>query len=289
MRPLGNEKRQALHGYAFVAAWIVGFLSLKAWPLAYSLWLSFQSVRVTPRGIRTQPTGLTNYTAAFLQDTQFVENLLLFLRNLALGLPVILVFSLIIAMLINWPTRLKTLFRTIFFLPVIITSGPVIKELVSQGAATVPTIERYGIYDFIQANLPAALAAPVTYLFSQIILILWFSGVQILLFLAGLQKINTSMYEAARIDGATAWEMFWKVTLPELRPLVVVNAVYTIVTLATFGQNEVMLQVQDTMFRPGGGFGYASALAWVHFVTIAVCLGLAVLIIGTGDRRRRRA
>ena len=289
MRPLGNEKRQALHGYAFVAPWIAGFLALKAWPLAYSLWLSFRSVRVTPRGIRTTLAGLANYTAAFLQDTQFTGNVVTFLRNLVLSVPVILVFSLIIAMLINWPMRLKTLFRTIFFLPVIITSGPVISELVSQGAATVPTIERYGIYQVIEANLPPAIAAPVTYLFSQIILILWFSGVQILLFLAGLQKMNRSMYEAARIDGATAWEMFWKVTLPELRPIVLVNAVYTIVTLATFSGNEVMVQVQDAAFRPGQGFGYASALAWVHFVLVALCLGLAVLIVGTGDRRRRRA
>jgi len=160
---------------------------------------------------------------------------------------------------------------------------------VSQGAATVPTIERYGIYQVIEANLPPAIAAPVTYLFSQIILILWFSGVQILLFLAGLQKMNKSMYEAARIDGATAWEMFWKVTLPELRPIVLVNAVYTIVTLATFSGNEVMVQVQDAAFRPGQGFGYASALAWVHFVLVVLCLGLAVLVVGTGDRGRRRA
>jgi ABC-type sugar transport system permease subunit len=97
------------------------------------------------------------------------------------------------------------------------------------------------------------------------------------------------MYEAARIDGATAWEMFWKVTLPELRPLIVVNAVFTIVALATFSQNDVMLQIQDVMFRPNYGFGYATALAWVHFVVIAACLGLAVLIIGTGERRGVRA
>jgi ABC-type sugar transport system permease subunit len=289
MRPLGNEKRQAVYGYAFISSWIAGFLVLKAWPLGYSLWLSFRSVRVTPRGIRTTLVGFANYTAAFLQDTQFVENLLGFLRNLVLSVPVILVFSLIIALLINWPMRLKTFFRTIFFLPVIITTGPVIKELVSQGAATVPTIERYGIFALIKENLPPAIAAPVTYLFSQIILILWFSGVQILLFLAGLQKINRSMYEAARIDGATAWEIFWKVTLPELRPLIVVNAVFTIVTLATFSQNDVMLQIQNVMFSPSYGFGYATALAWIHFVVIAACLGLAVLIIGTRDRGGRRA
>ena len=288
MRPLGNEKRHAVAGYLFILPWLAGFLALKAWPFFYSLSLSFMNVKITTTGIRTIPAGIENYTAAFLSDVQFTSELLVAVRNLALSTPVILVFSLLIALLINYPSRLKGVFRTVFFLPVIITSGPVIKELVTQGAATVPSMEKYGFYNIIKANLAPAWAEPITYLFTQIIVILWFSGVQILIFLAGLQKINTSMYEAARIDGASAWEIFWKVTLPELRPLIVVNAVYTIVTLATFAQNDVMLTIQDAMFRVGQGFGYAAALAWIHFVVIAAALGVAVLVIGTGRTRRRR-
>ncbi len=287
MRPLGNEKRHAIAGYLFILPWLAGFFLLKAWPLFYSLYLSFMNVKITTTGIRTIPTGFENFTAAFLSDVQFSGELLVSIRNLVLSVPVILVFSLLIALLINYPMRLKGVFRTIFFLPVIITSGPVINELVSQGAATVPSMEKYGFYNIIKANLAPAWAGPITYLFTQIIMILWFSGVQILIFLAGLQKINKSMYEAARIDGASGWEIFWKVTLPELRPLIVVNAVYTIVTLATFAENDVMKTIQDAMFRVGQGFGYAATLSWIHFVVIAAALGVALLIIGTGRVSRR--
>jgi ABC-type sugar transport system permease subunit len=286
---LTSERRQALTGYGFILPWLLGFLALKAYPLFSSLWLSFHRVRITATaGIRTQYLGLGNYSRAFLTDVEFVNGLLTFLRNLALSTPIILVFSLMIALLIHYPMRLRALFRTIFFLPVIITSGPVIQELVSQGAATIPTIEKYGVIQFVRANLSRAWAEPVTYLFTQIILILWFSGVQILIFLAGLQKINPSMYEAARIDGASAWEILWKVTLPELRPLVTVNAIYTLVTLATFSQNEVIPLIQQAMFAPEAGFGYASALAWVHFVVVTALIGLATLILASRSRETVR-
>jgi ABC-type sugar transport system permease subunit len=288
MRPLGNEKRLAIAGYLFILPWLAGFLALKAWPLFYSLWLSFQNVKITTTGIKTLPAGLANYANALLADVQFTDQLATAVRNLVLSVPVILVFSLVIALLINYPMKLKGVFRTIFFLPVIITSGPVITELVSQGASTVPSIAKYGFYALIKENLSPTWAGPVTYLFDQIIMILWFSGVQILIFLAGLQKINTSMYEAARIDGASAWEIFWKVTLPELRPLIVVNAVFTIVTLATFPGNDVMKTMQEAMFKVGQGFGYAAALSWIHFIVIALALGAATLIIGTGRTRPRR-
>jgi len=102
--------------------------------------------------------------------------------------------------------------------------------------------------------------------------VLWFSGVQVLVFLAGLQKEDRSLYEAARIDGASAWEAFWNVTLPELKPLVLVNVIYTIVFLSTFALNEVIVTIRNNMFSTFTGFGYAAAVAWLYFLLIGVVL-----------------
>jgi len=256
----------------FVAPWIVGYALFTMWPMIYSLMLSFNKVKITPKGIKTEWVALDNYKYAFLSDPTFVEKLVSYLKTMVLNVPIIIVFSLIIALLINQKIRFKGLFRTVFFLPVVITSGPVINELMAQGATTIPSIEKYGVFTLIENSLSPVVAEPVTYLFKQIIMVLWFSGVQILIFLAGLQKIDTSMYEAARIDGASAWESFWKVTLPVLKPLVLVNMIYTVVSVSTFSLNEIMVLIKNNMFSTITGFGYATALSWLYFLIIVIIL-----------------
>ncbi len=274
-RRLTNRTRNALLGYLFIAPWIVGYAVFTLWPMAYSLYLSFHNVRVTPRGIRTAAVGWDNYRYAFLTDTQFVEELVLYLGDMVLHVPIIIVFSLIIALLINQKIKGKGFFRTIFFLPVVIMSGPVISELMAMGAATIPSIEKYALFNLIQSNLPAVLAVPISFLFDQIIMVLWFSGVQILIFLAGLQKIDGSIMEAARVDGASPWEAFWKITLPAVQPMIVVNVVYTIVSLSTFSLNKIILLIRTNMFSTFTGYGYSTALAWVYFAVISILLLLS--------------
>ena len=264
-----------LFRYLFIAPWIVGYAVFTLWPMAYSLYLSFHNVRVTPRGIRTAAVGWDNYRYAFLTDTQFVEELVLYLGDMVLHVPIIIVFSLIIALLINQKIKGKGFFRTIFFLPVVIMSGPVISELMAMGAATIPSIEKYALFNLIQSNLPAVLAVPISFLFDQIIMVLWFSGVQILIFLAGLQKIDGSIMEAARVDGASPWEAFWKITLPAVQPMIVVNVVYTIVSLSTFSLNKIILLIRTNMFSTFTGYGYSTALAWVYFAVISILLLLS--------------
>jgi ABC-type sugar transport system permease subunit len=105
-------------------------------------------------------------------------------------------------------------------------------------------------------------------------MVLWFSGVQILIFLAGLQKVDQSLYEAARIDGASPWESFWKVTLPMLMPLVIVNVIYSIVYVSTFALNEIIILIKNNMFSTITGFGYATAVAWIYFIIITLVLAI---------------
>ncbi|WP_019420114.1 carbohydrate ABC transporter permease [Paenibacillus sp. OSY-SE] len=271
---LTNKRRKALIGLTFVSPWIVGFLIFTMYPMLHSMFLSFHRVKITPTGIKTTYVGFENYKYAFFSDPAFVEKVLKYLQEMALNVPIIVVFSLIIALLINQKIKFRGLFRTIFFLPVIITSGPVINELLNQGATSIPNIEQYGLFTMIENSLNPVIAEPIMYLFKQIIMVLWFSGVQILIFLAGLQKVDQSIYEAARIDGASSWEIFWKVTLPDLMPLVIVNVIYTIVYVSTFALNEIIILIKNNMFSTITGFGYATAVAWVYFIIIMLMLAI---------------
>ncbi|OME76528.1 ABC transporter permease [Paenibacillus sp. FSL A5-0031] len=278
-----NKRRKAIIGLAFVSPWIVGFFVFTLYPMLYSLFLSFHQVKITPVGVKTKYIGFENFNYAFFSDPVFVEKILNYVMEMMLNVPIIIVFSLIIALLINQKIKFRGMFRTIFFLPVIITSGPVINELLSQGASSIPNIEQYGMFTMIENSLSPIIAEPILYLFKQIIMVLWFSGVQILIFLAGLQKVDRSMYEAARIDGASAWESFWKVTLPVLMPLVIVNVIYTIVYVSTFALNEIIILIKNNMFSTITGFGYATAIAWIYFIIIMI-----VLAIWTGLLRMKK-
>ena len=279
-----NSRRKAMVGMAFVLPWIIGFFVFSLYPMIRSLYFSFHNVKVTPLGIKTEYVKWENYKYAFFSDPTFVEKLLSYLREMALNVPIIVTFSLIIALLINQKIQIRGVFRTIFFLPVIITSGPVINELLSQGVTTIPNIDSYAMFSLIEESLSPGIAEPILYLFRQIIMVLWFSGVQILIFLAGLQKVDQSMYEAARIDGASPWESFWKVTLPVLKPLILVNVIYTIVYISTFALNEIIVMIKSNMFNAMTGFGYASAIAWIYFVIIALVLGIWAAMLNTRKR-----
>ncbi|MEG9298158.1 sugar ABC transporter permease [Mangrovibacillus sp. Mu-81] len=270
------KTKKSLIGYAFISPWIVGFAVLTAFPVFYSLFLSFQKVKVTTDGIQTEYVNFDNFSYAFAVDALFTQKILTFLEELVLSVPIIIVFSLIIALLLNMPIKFKGFFRTIFFLPVIIASGPVMKELMEQGVTSIPSIEQYAIFEMIMSGTEGFLNELIIYLMDNLIFILWFSGVQILIFLAGLQKVDHQIYEAAKIDGASTWELFWKVTLPSLTPMVIVNTIYTIVMYSIFALNPVIDHIQVNMFEIKTGLGYASALAWIYFLVIAIVLSISV-------------
>ncbi|QGG57044.1 carbohydrate ABC transporter permease [Paenibacillus sp. B01] len=284
-----KSRREAWIGLALISPWIVGFLVFMAYPLLFSLYMSFNKVMITPTGIETRYLGWSNYKDAFLVDAEFSQQLFLFLKSNLLMIPIVIVFSLFVALLINQPIRGRNLFRAIFFLPVVITSGEVVQELFAQGAATIPVIEKYGLVAMIEDNLSPGLAVPIIGIINQFILILWYSGVQILIFLAGLQKVNTQVYEAAAMDGASPWVTFWKITLPEVKPFILVNLIYTVIDLFTNGFSEVIKLIQDNMFKAGTGFGYASALAWIYFAVIFIVLLLFVLFFRSKETSIRHA
>lgn len=291
-KKMSRKARENLIGYSFIGIWIIGFLAFMLVPLLTSLVYSLSEVSITGTGIVVTFHGFKNYKNIFQIEEGFVftESLVNFVfKELIFQLPIIIVFSVLIAMLLNQKIKGRGFFRTVFFLPVIIASGPVIKELISQGAGGTNIFETYGFISVIENTLNPALAEPIIKIFSEIIIIFWFSGVQILIFLAGLQKIDKQVYEAAKVDGAGAWQAFWKITLPALSNLVFINAIYTIVLLATFSENKVIVNIKNNMFNFRTGYGMASAMAWIYSLTVLLLIGLVGLIARIGSRRSRRS
>ena len=286
---IGLVTRREMKGYVFLIPWLIGFAAFFLVPLVQSIWYSWHDVKVTANGLKMSWIGWENYRYIFQEDTVFTEQLSNFFTDAVLRLAVILVFSLVIAMMLNQPLKGKGIFRTLFFLPIIVVSGPVLERLVNEGATAVPLIESYGVNGIVEAMLPPMLARPLSSLFSQLILVLWYSGVPILIYMTGLQTIDSTLYEASMIDGANGWVSFWKITLPALRPMILINGVYILVFLATTGLNEVIATINERMFSDssrGGGYGIASAMAWVYALCLAIAL--IVLLLLTKERRAKQ-
>lgn len=272
--------RENMIGYSFIGIWIIGFVFFMLYPFISSIIYSLSDVRILGSGIEVNFHWFENFRNIFQieEGFAFIEALTSFLREIIFQVPIIIVFSVLIAVLLNMPIKGRGVFRSIFFLPVIISSGPVINELISQGAGGANIFESYGFISIIENTLSPGLSGPIINVFSEIIIIFWFSGVQILIFLAGLTKVDRQIYEAARVDGAGPWESFWKITLPSLSSLVFVNIIYTIVLLSTFSENPVIVSIKSNMFNINTGYGMASAMAWVYFIVVMIMIGLVAVL-----------
>jgi len=282
---LKTEQRRRLVGLAFVSPWIAGFFIFFLYPFITSIVFSLSNVHITAKGRKMDFVGIANFTDIFTKDAYFVDRLVYFFKEMLINLPLILVFSLLIAILLNQSIKFKGLFRTVFFLPIIVVSGPVLKMLMDSGSTTIPLIEQYGIYGLIESSVPAFLQEPITNMLSELLLILWYSGVPTLIFLAGLQKIDVSLYEASYMDGASSWVAFWKIVLPSMRGMILINSIYITVFLATSELSEVIILIRQYMLDASKGFGISSAMAWVYSVCILLVIGICYLLFG----RERKA
>lgn len=282
------------YAYIFLLPWLVGIVLLVLRPLAQAVYYSFCEVNITAYGIECEWIGWTNFREIWVKDINFVQKELSFLIQMLLEVPIIVIFALLAAMMLNTDIRGKGIFRTVFFLPVIVVSGPIISELQNQGAVSVSVSDQLAVTQALSSFLPEWLVEPISTLFGQLIMILWYSGIQIIMFLAVLQKIDLNMLEAARIDGATGWEIFWKITLPSIRPVILLNAVYTLVYLANSSTNGVITLISAAMLKATRGYGYASGMAWMHTVIVLLLLGIIFLLLrGRADafvkQEKRRA
>ena len=280
VKPGRLAKRDAMVGIAFISPWIVGMLLFLAYPLITSFNYELNNIRITPLGMNFNFVGYGNFTQILLSDADFPTTLIEYIVSTVMSVPIIVVFALIIAIMLNQDIAGKGLFRLIFFLPVIIVSGPILGMLNGDGAGSITAIDMQAITDAIKGVLPSALAEPISDIFENMITILWYSGVQILIFLSALQKIDRSMYEAAKIDGGSGWECFWKITLPTIKPMILLNCVYTVVFISNNDQNSIIELIKNAMFSgtQEKGYGYASAMAWLYSVVVLLIVGIFALL-----------
>lgn len=274
-------KREALMGYIFVSPWIIGAIFFLLLPLIQSFQYSLAKIKITPKGKVIQFIGYENFTQILLEDAEYPVALISYFWKTVFSVPIIVVFALLIAMFLNQKIRCKGLFRLVFFLPVIIVSGPVMNMLVSQGAATIPAMNVQGIRSAMETFMPSYMASGISEVFANMIMILWYSGVQILIFLSALQKIDSTLYETASIDGGSGWECFWKITLPTIKPMILLNAVYTVIFLSNNEQNNIINIIQNAMFAGNKGYGYASAMAWMYSVVVTLIVAAVAILLLT--------
>ena len=279
-------KRDAVAGILFITPWIIGALLFLAYPLITSFRYALHNIRMTGVGMRFKYIGYSNFTEILFSQTEFTTEMISYLVSTIISVPIIVVFALIIAIMLNQNVKGKGFFRLIFFLPVIIVSGPILGMLNQEGAGSLTSIDTQAITATLEATLPGALADPISDLSENMVTILWYSGVQILIFISSLQKIDRSMYEAAKIDGGSGWECFWKITLPNIKPMILLNIVYTIVFISNNEQNSIIGLIQDSMFSgtQEKGYGYASAMAWMYSIVVVLMVALfAALFMSKKD------
>jgi len=273
---LSKSKREAVIGYAFIFIWIIGFGLFTLFPIIQSLSFSFADVRITSGGLEIfERVGLGNYRQAFTY-IYFVEALWGYIKNMIITIPAIVFFSIIIGLLLNTDIKGRGIFRTIFFLPVVISSGPVLLKIQSEGALVIPALSNNQWILLIQNGLPTFLSEGIAAVFAKIILIMWFTGVPVILIIAGLQKIDKAIYEAAAIDGASSWEAFWEITLPSLKPLINVIVVFSMISISLFSSNAIFDIINSRKLTQ---FGLSNAFSWIYFAVSLILLGIFLLTI----------
>ena len=278
-------------GYVFVAPWMLGFLAFFLFPMVFSLVLAFSHVS-NLQNFSFIYYGLKNFSNALLVDVEFVPKLVQSLTDALVKTPLIVVFSLLIAILLNQKLPGKGLLRALFLLPVVIGSGVVLQTLqgnsatlavmdsMSAGAASAQqsamelgNIELSGRMVMLMGE---DFASAVSAVLQQVSDGLWMSGIQIVLFLGALQSVPDVYYEAAMCDGATGWEKFWKITLPMVTPMILIVVVYTVISYFTGAENQAMVYIVDTSFT-NLELDYGSAMGWLYYSVIGLVLGLIFL------------
>jgi ABC-type sugar transport system permease subunit len=273
---LSSRWRHFTEGYLFVSPWMIGFFLFMAIPLGQSLYYSMNDLKLSKEGLLAAYVGWKHYSDAFTTDIAFLPLLKQTITSMLQQVPLIMIFSLFSALLLNRPSRGRVIFRGIFFMPVIIASGAILKKLLEQGVAKLPLFTD-SLFDQLNLFIPDSILEPFFQFSGSLTLVMWDSGVQILIFLAGLQTISASLYEAARCDGATKWECFWKITFPMIMPMIFVNTLFSIVNSFTKADNLVMGYIQNVV-NSQNKYDYAAALGWIYFVIIFIILIFVFLI-----------
>ncbi len=295
------DRRKARSGWFFVLPFIIGFVIIYLPMVFESIIMSFNKLDMSGgagAGYALEFVGWENYREAFLGEygSEFAQTLVKGLGQMAFDIPAILIFSLFMAVMLNQKAAGRGAFRAIFFIPVILSTG------IMESIAAADIMNSYmenssGIDDgsgkstadqlistmdmerlFSNMKVGTGLINYVTQAINNIYDIVNRAGVQMLIFLSGLQSISPAIYESCKIDGATAWETFWKITFPMISPMILVNAVYTIIDSFTTESNSVMSYISSVYSKQDGNV-ISSAMAWIYFLIVIVIVAVIASVI----------
>ncbi|GMK41836.1 lactose ABC transporter permease [Paenibacillus sp. CCS19] len=283
MPPMTLKRRRSILGFAFVSPWLIGFIFLFAVPLIQSIKFSFTKLELVPGGFTLKNVGWSNFDTALFIDANFNRQLTESVINMLVNVPLILFFSLFCATLLNQKFRGRGLARAMFFLPVILASGAVaaaeaqgLINLIGDSTTAEQMEGASAMFDMmplvdtlLEGGAPLWAVDYLLNAVDRIYEIITASGVQILIFLAALQSIPGSMYEVAKIEGATAYETFWKITFPMVSPLILTNVIYTIID--SFTDSTVTRTIVRTAFT-SQNFGLSAAMSWLYTLVAALLL-----------------
>lgn len=281
----GIEALRRRYGYAFVSHWIIGLILFFIIPFFYSIAYSFSEMVVSGKNgsadVYLKYVGLSNFKMILGENPEYVDNLTEAVGAMFYSLPMIVALSLILAVLLNQKYRGRGIMRVIFFLPVIIESS-VIVRLLSSGSINAPifnmSTEGTGVFDYAtilaNLNLPNELSQYFTFFLSNAVTLTWSCGIQIVLFLAGLQGIPESLYEVSKIEGANKWEEFWLITVPMLRHVLSLVIVYTMISMFTSANNKIMSNAIELMRITN--YGQAASMLWFYFIIVLAIIGIVL-------------
>ena len=299
-RRFGLLEKKGLSGYLFILPFIIGFFAILLPTVATSFWYAFNNVRIGFGNVETEFIWFDNFREIIFNNTAMVLEMLgTLFSGVFIDVAIIVFFSFFISNVLNQKFLGRGAARMIFFLPVLLTTG-IVAMMLEQTAAMAPEMaEEASLFDmlgwgswFMLNDLMYTIGIPNIDIFGIEFLNPWSilrgaigsinnivneSGVQILIFLSALQSISPALFEAAKVEGATKWEEFWKITFPMLTPMILVAVVYSIITTFTNPRYGIMSTIQT--FFDQGDHGFASALAWLYFAVIMLILGLVWLLI----------
>ena len=289
---LSLEGKNAVAGYLFILPFIIGFLAFMFFPILESLRMVFSVVHIDiiNHQFSMEFVGLENLRRVLLVDPVFNRLLIEEIGRMLLIVPAIIMFSLFVALILNQEFRARGIVRAIFFLPVILSAGIMIgletnnallnsmSDIIREGNLMRSSVT--GVLEdiLITEGVAGDYMEYIFLIINQIYDIAMASGIQIVIFLSALQTIPSSIFEASKIEGATSWECFWKITFPMISPMILVNIIYSVVDYFLRTDNRVMEQIELTMMRQME-FGFSSAMAWVYFLAVILIIGVVVKII----------
>jgi len=285
--------RRNRYGYLFVAPFAIGLILFILLPIIQSIVFSLSDLNLTLTGYELDFAGLKSYNRALFIDANIRRLIVNALIQTFTDLPVILAFSFFAALLLKNPFPGRSLARAIFFLPVIMVSGVIAS--IDSANLTLATMMNRNTADLINGTsasfsankmilslfndaIPATILAFLGRAVDGIFDVIMASGLQIIIFIGGLNTISASIYEASSIEGATAWESFWKITFPIMGPYLLLNTIYTIIDSFINIKNPLILTIQNYLLS-FSEFSFGSAISWIYFGLVLMIIGIAMAIL----------